>query len=82
MGPSSGPINMAPHDTQEVIYACVSAGGNNRIESIKLLKYYQAIAKNLYDSLFNHTPLVLPSDSLMSGAIVSAEHVLRAHFVT
>jgi len=53
MGLSAGPFNMAPHDTQEVIIAEIIAGGKNRINGFKMLKYYDSFAQRLYDSQFS-----------------------------
>ncbi len=47
----SGPINMAPSDTQEVVYAEIVAGhedSESRLASLTLVKNYSAYAKYLY----------------------------------
>ncbi len=49
-GLASGPFQMAIGDTQEIIIAQIAALGTDRLNSLKQLKYYSVLAKDLYDS--------------------------------
>ena len=54
-GMASGPFNMAPGDTQEVVVAEVFAGaipGVSNIQAIALLKFYDKTAQAAYDNFF------------------------------
>jgi hypothetical protein len=54
-GMSSGPFNMAPGDTQEIVVAEVAAGGFDpvdRLSAVSLLKFYDAQAQIVYDNFF------------------------------
>ncbi len=53
---SSGPFNMAPGDTQEVVYAITAAGGTDRLNSIKLLRYYNDEIATFYQNGLNISP--------------------------
>jgi hypothetical protein len=55
-GMASGPFVMAPGDTQEVVVAEIAAIGANNLNSVSLLKAYDAVAQEAYDKFF-----VLPS---------------------
>lgn len=58
-GSASGPFNMAPGDTQEVVVAQMVAGalpGVDNISAIGLLKYYDGLAQVVYDNFFNLPP--------------------------
>jgi hypothetical protein len=53
LGLSTGPIQMAPGDTQIVVIAEIAAGaidGVTRMMAIDILKYYSKIAQFLYDN--------------------------------
>ncbi len=55
-GSSSGPFNMAPGDTQEVVVAEIVAGnipGVDRISAISLLKFYDKQAQLAYNNFFD-----------------------------
>lgn len=55
-GSASGPFNMAPGDTQEVVVAEIVAGaipGVDRLSAIELLKFYDQQAQVAYNSFFN-----------------------------
>lgn len=55
-GSASGPFNMAPGDTQEVVVAEIVAGavpGMDNKSAISLLKFYDLTAQNAYDNFFN-----------------------------
>lgn len=53
---SSGPFYMAPGDTQEVVYAITAAGGTDRFNSIKLLRYYNDVIATFYRNGLNVSP--------------------------
>ena len=56
IGMASGPFQMAPGDTQEVVVAEIIAGaipGVDRISAIGLLKYYDQQAQLAYDNFFD-----------------------------
>ena len=50
----TGPVTMAPGDTQEVVGAFLIAQGGDRLKSVTLLKSYDVIAQ----SAFNHNFVV------------------------
>jgi hypothetical protein len=55
-GMASGPITMAPGDTQQVVVAEIIAGAVpsvNYLQAITLLKVYDKTAQNAYDNFFN-----------------------------
>ena len=56
---ASGPFNMAPGDTQEVVTGHLAAMGSNHLESVNLLKYYAGKAHNAYANL--NLPKTLPA---------------------
>ena len=65
IGISSGPFNMAPGDTQEVYFSEALGLGDNRIESIKYLRFHSILSKELYDNNFNFTNTpIIPTPSL------------------
>jgi len=47
---NSGPINMAPGDTQEVIFAQIVTSSTSRLGSISYLKYLAKYVKNFYEN--------------------------------
>jgi hypothetical protein len=51
---SSGPFNLSPGDTQEVVFAIHIARGRDNINSITELKKHSRIVKLLYDSGYNY----------------------------
>ncbi len=53
---SSGPFNMAPGDTQEVVVGIVIARGNSNLNSVTELKKKTNTAQIAYDNDFNLTP--------------------------
>jgi len=48
----TGPFNMAPSDTQEVVVACVNGIGSDRLSSVSVMKFNDRFAQNTYDALF------------------------------
>ena len=55
-GSASGPFNMAPGDTQEVVVAEIVAGaipGVDRLSAVGLLKFYDAQAQVAYNNFFD-----------------------------
>jgi hypothetical protein len=56
LGLSSGPFQMAPGDTQEIVVAEIVAGaapGVDRLTAVSLLKFYDKVAQLTYDNLFS-----------------------------
>jgi hypothetical protein len=56
IGSASGPFQMAPGDTQEVVVAEICAGaieGTDRLSAIGLLKFYDQAAQLAYDNFFD-----------------------------
>ena len=55
LGLSTGPIQMAPGDTQVVVIEEIAGGavtGVSHLDAITLIKYYSAIAQDFYDAAF------------------------------
>lgn len=48
----TGPFNMAPADTQEVVVANVAGIGADRLSSVAVLKFNDRFAQNTFDALF------------------------------
>ncbi len=69
-GSASGPFNMAPGDTQEVVVAEMIAGaipGVDRLSAVGLLKFYDAQAQVAYDNFFDlPTPPPAPEVTVTS----------------
>jgi hypothetical protein len=56
IGMASGPFNMAPGDTQEVVVAEIVAGavtGVDRLSAVSLMKFYDQVAQVAYDNFFD-----------------------------
>ena len=49
---TSGPFNMAPNDTQEVVIAFLMKKGTDNINSVAVLKDYAAQIQHWYDNDF------------------------------
>ncbi|GBD91299.1 hypothetical protein BMS3Abin04_02025 [bacterium BMS3Abin04] len=49
----SGPFDMAVGDTQEVVFAEIAALGKDRLNAVRLLKFYSSIIKEKYNNLDN-----------------------------
>jgi hypothetical protein len=52
IGSASGPFNMAPGDTQEVVVAQICAMGTDYLNSVTLLKAYDQVAQDAYNDFF------------------------------
>lgn len=79
----SGPFNFAPNDTQWVMIALVPAKGNDRFESIKIMKEKAAILGSLpYDSLaFGTTPYRINYiDSTNSKYVIPTNYSLSQNY--
>jgi hypothetical protein len=50
VGLASGPFNMAVGDTQEVVIAEIAAIGFDRLQALKILKYYDVLVQTNFDS--------------------------------
>jgi len=49
---SSGPFQMAPGDTQQVVVAFVAGQGSDRLSSISVMKFNDKFAQQTFDDLF------------------------------
>ncbi len=52
IGSASGPFNMAPRDTQEIVVAQICAMGTDYLNSVTLLKAYDKVAQDAYNDFF------------------------------
>ncbi|MGE5681186.1 MAG: hypothetical protein ACM34K_09950, partial [Bacillota bacterium] len=70
IGIPSGPFNMAPGDTQEVVYAQIIAQSNNNLNSVRLLKSIGKQTALLGENLFNFSfpPAPYPPETQISGS--------------
>jgi hypothetical protein len=50
---STGPFDMMPGDTQEIVAAILVGQGNNRLESISKLKEHDQAVQLVYDNMFD-----------------------------
>ena len=79
----SGPFNFAPKDTQWVMIALIPAKGNDRFESIKIMKEKAAILGSLpYDSLaFGTTPYRIDYiDSTDNRIVIPSNYSLSQNY--
>lgn len=53
---SSGPFNLAPGDTQEIVAANMIASGYNSRNSVSILKEADLVAQAIYDNNFRYAP--------------------------
>jgi len=69
---SYGPFTLAINDTQEIIVAQIAAGGTekiDRLEAVKLLRYYSHFAEELYNNGFELsrvTSEIIPEVNLLN----------------
>jgi hypothetical protein len=67
---TSGPFDMAPSDTQEVVIAILIKRGTNNLNSVTQLKNYAALIQNWYDNDFvtsiNLEDLTFPLEYFLS----------------
>lgn len=71
IGAASGPFEMAPGDTQEVVVAEIVAGavtGVDRLSAISLMKFYDQIAQVAYDNFFD-LPVPPPAPAVDAGRL-------------
>jgi photosystem II stability/assembly factor-like uncharacterized protein len=54
---SSGPVNILPGDTVELVYAQIIGRGSSNINSIAVLKQYAQEVKNYYKNCFGGVPI-------------------------
>ncbi|MEW6193772.1 MAG: hypothetical protein AB1521_01280 [Bacteroidota bacterium] len=52
IGVASGPFTMNPGDEQEIVVAQIAALGADRLNSVTLLKAYDAVAQDAYNNFF------------------------------
>jgi hypothetical protein len=49
---STGPFDLAPADTQEIVVAFVAGQGSDRLSSVSVMKFNDRFAQNTFDALF------------------------------
>jgi photosystem II stability/assembly factor-like uncharacterized protein len=54
---ATGPVNVNPGDTQDIVYAQIIARGTSNINSIAVLRQYAQIAKDNYKNCFANVPI-------------------------
>ncbi len=64
---TSGPFNMQPGDTQEVVFALIGGLGNNRLTSVEVLKY-NALFANYYHKNHFQIPETPPTPRVLTSA--------------
>ena len=69
VGLASGPFNMAIGDTQEVVVAEIAAIGINRLNAYRILKFYDALAQDLYNNNFNLYSYTPPKPQIPNTAL-------------
>ena len=77
-GLCSGPFNMAPGDTQEVVLAQVAAGGEGTVSSLTALswmKYYSLFADIMYNTFFEGS--IEPPKPLLTATELDRQIVLN-----
>ncbi|HEX2865697.1 MAG TPA: T9SS type A sorting domain-containing protein [Ignavibacteriales bacterium] len=67
IGLSSGPFNMAPGDTQEVVFSEIVAQSSSNISSVKLLKLFASEIQKKYDSFFKFQDVAVPEAPKPAG---------------
>ncbi|MGE5439994.1 MAG: T9SS type A sorting domain-containing protein [Bacteroidota bacterium] len=66
-GLSSGPFNMAPGDTQEVVISEMAAQSSSNINSVKLLKFFSAEVQKKYNNYFKFQEIPAPEAPKVTG---------------
>ena len=77
LGLSTGPLQMAPGDTQVVVVAVIAAGANEGIDylsAIDTVKKYSQIAQKFYDTVFPIT------DTVTYGKVFPQRFELKQNF--
>ena len=77
LGLSTGPIVMAPGDTQTVVVAEIAGGavtGVSYLDAITLVKYYSQIAQEFYDAAFPVTEVVNEAINLPKNFTLSQNY--------
>ncbi len=75
---STGPFNMAPGDSQDVIYASLIAQGSDRLNSITKLRELSTNIRNTYDNSFQNLPIVNWKSKYLSGDSTSIAVTVKA----
>jgi hypothetical protein len=73
-GNSTGPFNIAPGDTQDIVLALVCGMGADNLSSITVMRYYDQFAQKLYDA--NFTALPAPPQPIVTGHPLDGKIVL------
>ena len=71
VGSASGPFNMAIGDTQEVVIAEIAAIGIDRLQAIRILKYYDVLAQNAFENEFEGISSLPPRTEIPNTVVTS-----------
>ena len=55
------PFQMAPSDTQEVVFTEIAGLGGDNLNALKWLRYHTVFAETLYNNAFNFTSFIIPN---------------------
>lgn len=75
---SSGPFNMAPNDSQDVIFASLIAQGSDRLNSITKLRELSTNIRNTYDNSFQNLPFLKLTSKFISSDSTSLSVRVKA----
>jgi hypothetical protein len=66
LGLACGPFNMAPGDIQVVVASEIASAGLDYLNTIRLLRFYSILSKDLYNNSFEMTRTPFPSKPIAS----------------
>jgi len=66
-GFASGPFQMAVGDTQDIVIAEIAALGTDRLNSLQLLKFYDAQVQEVYNNGLNLSPAPKPPTPVLAA---------------
>ncbi|MCU7493899.1 MAG: T9SS type A sorting domain-containing protein [Ignavibacteria bacterium] len=67
LGMASGPFDLAPGDTQEVVISEMVAQSSNNLQSVKLLKLFSTEIQKKYDAFFKFPEIPAPESPRITG---------------
>ncbi len=67
MGLASGPFNMTVGDTQEVVIAEIAGLGSDRLNSLRVLKFYDVMTQDAFNSGLNLNPAPKPPTPIVTA---------------
>ncbi|MBN2416127.1 hypothetical protein JXO52_09805, partial [bacterium] len=82
-GNATGPFNLAPGDTQDIVLAIVCGMGSDHFTSIQVMRYNDQVAQDIYDVNFGPlpappvpvvTPHALDSKAVLDWDITAADY--------